>query len=373
MEQNLITDKIETNEVIISIIRSRPPSPQIIEQPPIINTIPLPVPPEPFQSSTTQSLSSSMSFQPSIRVEINEKHNSITSDMPQSRTEKTSSQIIRQNKQPIPPSNTPVPDQININRYFYKQIFLIKFSYFSSSFIRNNTNMRDSYIKQTGIKTNLNLSLSIILFLLESINQQENNESEINYFLVPPSTLVNQEQVHDPIQRIIEEHNQTIGFYRMIPNRRVLIPHKISMDNILADQSHIIINQYTSQSPMNLSDLNHNQYQLNEVEFVQLLSSLVIRGVQVHKQYEKFTPGLNSTSFTNVLNVSQMHLRSSSNSQQSMINSSSKLPLIAHQQPTARQLARIQSNIQAKATREGKHFLLQSFRSKFFWTESRMN
>jgi len=333
----------------------------------MINTLPLPVQPETIQFSTTPSLSSSMtSVRPSIRVEINEKHNSVTSHVPRSRKERTSIQTTRQNKQPISPTKTPVPDQPNKKRYFYKEIFLIKFSYFSSSFIRNNTNMRDSYVKQTGIKTNLNLSLSIILFLLESINQQENNESEINYFPVPQSTLINQEQVHDPIEKIIEEHNQTIGFYRMIPNRRVLIPHKISMDNILADQSHIIINQYTSQSPMNLSDLNHNQYQLNEVEFIQLLSSLVIRGVQVHKQYEKFTPGLNSTSFTNVLNVSQMHLRSSSNSQQSMINSSSKLPLIAHQQPTARQLARMQSNIQAKATREGKHFLIQFFGSEFF-------
>jgi len=141
----------------------------------------------------------------------------------------------------------------------------------------------------------------------------------------------------------------------MIPPRRVLIPHKISMDNIFGDQSHIMINHYSSQSPMNLSDLNHNQYQLNEVESIQLLSSVVIRSIQVHRQYERSIPGPStSPSFTTALSVSQIPIRSSLSVHQSTVNSSSKLPIIGYQRPTSKQLTRIQSNVQAKATKEGR-------------------
>lgn len=139
----------------------------------------------------------------------------------------------------------------------------------------------------------------------------------------------------------------------MVPNRRVLVPHKISMDNILGDQSHILMNHFSSQTPMNLSDLNHNQYHLNEVEFVQLLSSLVIRALQVHRQYEKFLPSSNTSNLTNALSVSPVQLHSSTSFQQSSVFTSSRLPPIGHQRPASKQFARMQSNIQAKAAREG--------------------
>jgi hypothetical protein len=143
----------------------------------------------------------------------------------------------------------------------------------------------------------------------------------------------------------------------MTPTRRVLVPNKVSMDNIFADQSHILIMNHHSPScptnSMNLSDLNNNQHQLKEVEFIQLLSSLVIRAIQVHRQHEKFIPGSFSTNFTNVISVSQMQLHSSTN-----VNSSSKVLPSVSQRPTTRQYARIQSNAQAKATREGIQFLV---------------
>ena len=126
------------------------------------------------------------------------------------------------------------------------------------------------------------------------------------------------------------------------------------MDNLFVDQSHIITNQQSPQGPfcptnsMSLSDLNQNQHHLQEVEFVQLLSSLVVRAIQVHRQYERFTLGIMPASFNNVLSISQMPLHSSSNG-----NSPSKLPPIVNQRPTSRQFARIQTNVQAKAAKEG--------------------
>lgn len=186
------------------------------------------------------------------------------------------------------------------------------------------------------------------------MEQKENYE---NYIPVPQSTVISDQQMYDPVQTMLEEHKQTVGFYRMVPNRRVLVPHKVSMDNILGDQSHILVNHYPSSSPMNLSDFNYNQYQLNEVEFVQLLSSLVIRAIQVHRQYEKFLPGTTSSNFTHALSVSPVHLHSSTSFQQSIVINSSRLPsIIGHQRPTSRQFTRMQSNIQAKATREGTYY-----------------
>ena len=132
------------------------------------------------------------------------------------------------------------------------------------------------------------------------------------------------------------------------------------MDNIFGDQSHIIfVNQHFPQTPvcptnsMSLSDLNHNQHQLKEVESVQLLSSLVIRAIQVHRQYEKFLPAAFPANFTNVISISQMQLHSSPNGH----SSSKGLPTV-NQRPTSRQFARIQSNIQAKATRDGTEFFI---------------
>jgi hypothetical protein len=135
----------------------------------------------------------------------------------------------------------------------------------------------------------------------------------------------------------------------MILSRHVLIPHKVSIDDIFGDESHIIINRgFIGQSPhcltnsMSLSDFNHNQYHLNEVESVQLLSSLVIRSIQVQKQYERILPEA----------LSPLPLRTSLNR-----SFSSKLPSLGSQRPTTRQLARIHSTVQAKATREGRNFL----------------
>jgi hypothetical protein len=221
--------------------------------------------------------------------------------------------------------------------------------------------MWDSYEQQNGLPKNRTLLLSTTLFILETIQQKEDNESELGYFPAPQSTLVDQEQ-HNIIETLIEEHRQTVGFYRIPPNRHVLIPHKITMDNIFGDQSHILINRHSIQFPksstnsMNLSDLNQNQYQLKEVEFVQLLSSLVIRAIQVHIQYEKFIPGLNAPTVNNALNVSPMPLNSSSNFQQSTVNSSSKLPGSGSGRLTTRQFIRMQSNVQAKARKEGRDY-----------------
>jgi hypothetical protein len=97
IESSLTTDQIEIKEDI----RSRPPSPEIIKQP----TFTLPVLTESTQFSATASVSSSMtSIKPSIRVEINEKHNSV---------------IQRErNKQSISSTKTSISDQINQRRYF---------------------------------------------------------------------------------------------------------------------------------------------------------------------------------------------------------------------------------------------------------------
>ncbi|CAF4251550.1 unnamed protein product, partial [Adineta steineri] len=136
------------------------------------------------------------------------------------------------------------------------------------------------------------------------------------------------------------------------------------MDNIFGDESHIMINQHFSQAhpinlhsfrsrfdltnTMSLLDFNHNQQYLHEIESIQLLSSLVIRSIQIHRHYDKFVPGLFSANFTNLLNISQMQLNTSAN-----MNMSTKLPPIIHQRPTSRQYAHIQSNAEARAIREG--------------------
>ncbi len=183
----------------------------------------------------------------------------------------------------------------------------------------------------------------------------------MSYPSVPPSTVIDQDLPNDPIQTIIEEHKDIIHFYRMISNRRVLVPHKVSMGNVLADQSHVLLDQFPPSVPrylMSLSDLSQNQHQLNDVEFTQLLSSLVIRAIEVHKQYEKSSPGMHSPSYGTPLSISQAYLHSSSTFQQSnVLSSSSKLPSIASQRPSTRQLARIQSNVQAKAAKDGKDYI----------------
>lgn len=144
----------------------------------------------------------------------------------------------------------------------------------------------------------------------------------------------------DPIQSLIDEHKQQMAFYRAMLNRRVLVPHKVSMSQIFGDQAHVLLEEsIPSQAvpSMKISDLENNQRQLNEVEHNQLLSSLVIRTIQVHRQYEKFSPGL-STNFAPALTISPMPLHASSKMSPSLV-----LPPIPTHSPTASEMARLRA------------------------------
>ncbi|CAF2687583.1 unnamed protein product [Rotaria sp. Silwood2] len=296
----------QINEDVGSRARSCSSSSQVIEQVSVINSCSMPTHAEPNPFSVPSSVISSMThIQPTIRVEISEKRTLDTSHMPKSRKERTPSETKR------------------------------------SSLLPNNTNMWDSYAKQN-----------------ETTEQKDIEEPQVNFFPESQTFINNQEQFHDSIQTILEEHKQNVGFYRMLPNRRVLIPKKVSMGNVFCDHSHMIMNQDSSQpssrvqNTMNLSNLNHNQNQLNEVEFVQLLSSLVVRALQVHRQHEKIIPGSSLGNFANVLSISPMQIHSSSNVYQLHVSSPTKLPYIIHQRPTSRQFAHIQSTAQKKAAKE---------------------
>lgn len=152
----------------------------------------------------------------------------------------------------------------------------------------------------------------------------------------------------------------------MNPNRPVLIPHKISFDAILTDQVHITINRRSSSqltgvssTKMHITDLNRNKSRLHKVEFEQLLSSLVIRSIQVHKQYERFIPGLltpetNSlVDFTDALSISQMQLHPSANLYQSSFYIPKKLPPIEPKRPSSAEAARMKSEAHSTAARTG--------------------
>jgi hypothetical protein len=159
----------------------------------------------------------------------------------------------------------------------------------------------------------------------------------------------------------------------MMPNRPVLIPHKITFDDIFADQSHKTIDQShmtldrktpvrslsRATSNMQLSDLNRNKHHLQEVEFVQLLSSLVIRAIQVHKKHERFIPGPYSTyadsytSFTDALNISQMRLYSPTSLDQANFFVPPILPSIGRNRPSSAQIARMKSDVHTRAKRTG--------------------
>lgn len=144
----------------------------------------------------------------------------------------------------------------------------------------------------------------------------------------------------------------------MIPKRPVLVPHIVSF----GDQSHLTVDRkqpsqptFDTTSTMKLSDLNHNKRRLNDVEFVQLLSSLIIRGIQLHRKRERFIPGPFSSytrsldNFNDALTISQIPLRSFTDSYQNGFPTSNKLPLIR----SASEIARIKTNAQARATKEG--------------------
>jgi hypothetical protein len=150
------------------------------------------------------------------------------------------------------------------------------------------------------------------------------------------------------------------------PNRHVLIPHKISFDDVFSDQSHMTIDikiplrsaiSHTT-STMHLSDLNRNKRHLQDVEFVQLLTSLVIRAIQIHKKHERFIPGSfstytdSSTVFTDALTISQMQLHSSSLDQTNFYVQS-KLPPIIRPRPSSAEMSRMKSDAQTRAKKTG--------------------
>jgi len=152
----------------------------------------------------------------------------------------------------------------------------------------------------------------------------------------------------------------------MRPNRRVLIPHKISFDNVFADLSHMTIDRKSPSrltsyltNTMHLSDLNRNKRHLHEVEFIQLLSSLVIRAIQIHKVHERFIPGPfpnyadSLASFTDALNISQMQLHSPTNFDQTNFSMPNKLPSIIRKRPSSAQMDKMKSDVQTKARRAG--------------------
>lgn len=180
------------------------------------------------------------------------------------------------------------------------------------------------------------------------------------------STIINQDQLPDPIQTILEDHKHHIGYYRMMPNRPVLIPHKISFDNVFADLSHMTVDKKSplrstsfTTSSMHLSDLNRNKRHLHEVEFVQLLSSLVVRSIQIHRKHERFIPGSFSTltdssiTFTDALSISQMQLHSPLTFDQSNFYMPSKLPPIFQERPSSAQMSRMKSDTHSRAKRTG--------------------
>jgi hypothetical protein len=117
---------IEQNEEIIPIVPPRSPSPQIIEQPSIINNISASEQTESNQFGLPPSLISSVApSQPEIRVELNEKQNSITSHTPRSRKERAST---RQRNHSNSPAKTPLPDQLNKKRYINNHICFLLYS-----------------------------------------------------------------------------------------------------------------------------------------------------------------------------------------------------------------------------------------------------
>ena len=195
----------------------------------------------------------------------------------------------------------------------------------------------------------------------------EEDESEI---IQPPE--ITQEPISDPIQTILDDHKRHIGYYRMNPNRRVLIPHKVNFTDLFGDQpskpvdqSHMTIDRKTPirsllrpTSTMHLSDLNRNKHQLQEVEFVQLLSSLIIRAIQVHKKHERFIPGPFSsysdsyTSFTDALSISQMPLHSPIGLDHTNLFAPTILPPLV-KRPSSAQIARIKSDLHIRAKRTG--------------------
>ena len=220
--------------------------------------------------------------------------------------------------------------------------------------------MWDLYAKQNG---SLPYSLRLLSyfsfpFVLE-ITEETQPENA-------PKRETSQEQIFDPIQKLIEDHKRRIGYYRFGPNRPVLTPHKITFSDVFADLSHLTVDKNVSfrsstnvSSTMHLSDLNNNKRHLEEVEFVQLLSSLLIRSVQVHRKHDRFIPGPyaanidSSKTFTNALSISQIQLHSPTSLDHTNFYVPTKLPPIVREGRSSAELDRIQNDVEAKAKRTG--------------------
>ena len=183
-----------------------------------------------------------------------------------------------------------------------------------------------------------------------------------------PSTEVPRVQQLDPIQTIIDEHKRRVGYYRMGGHRRVLIPHKVFLGDLFGDQSHMTINRDVYISPptsdppstMQLSDWNQNQSYLRDVESVNLLSSLVIRAIQIHRRHLRLIPGSLSTDangssdFANALFISQMQVHRSNNGLQTSFEPPKKLPPIGPPRPSSAQTSRMKTHAFGRAARIGE-------------------
>ena len=168
----------------------------------------------------------------------------------------------------------------------------------------------------------------------------------------------------------------------MIPKRPILVPHKVTLGDVFGDQLHITFDRTTPNQPpptatadvtttMHLSDLNRNKHHLHEVEFVQLLSSLIIRGIQLHRRHKRVIPGpftSNASSldnFNNPLTISQVHLHSFTDPQQTNSTTSLLLPPVYKRRRSASEIARIRADAQTKAMREGEYSNSLVFRRDF--------
>ncbi|CAF2154637.1 unnamed protein product [Rotaria magnacalcarata] len=341
-------DGNEEHDDNISIVRSRTPSPRTTEQ----QTFPKrmqDIPHIPSQFSITPSSNYSTApitpVEPKISVKITSDGTKSTIPpakyVPKSRKElshsqppvPTTSQTPRLRKQQTSTSEKSLRTQMKTT--------LIDHLPGKRQLRPNNPEMWDSYAKQSDIA-------------------EENKDNE------PSSTENDKQKVSDPIQSIIDGHKRIFGYFRILPNRRVLVPHKISFDDAFSDQIHLTVDRRSSSeltsatsSKMHLADLNRNKHHLYGVEFVQLLSSLVIRSIQLHRRNAKCIPGsevLESSSaigFTDALSISQMQLHSSTNLQPASFFMQNKLPPIEPRRPSSAETARMKSDALSRATRTG--------------------
>ena len=134
-----------------------------------------------------------------------------------------------------------------------------------------------------------------------------------NSSTLPSIGVTNRDAVNESIQALMDEHKQNVNFHRMMSNRRLLIPNKVSMNGLIGDQAHIVVDKdlIFAVNPMSLSDLDENQKHLNSVEAKHLLSSLVVRAIQVQQQHGTLPLESGAKRFDQVLNVSPMALHSS--------------------------------------------------------------